>query len=135
MDAIDTNVLVYAIDRAYPEKRQICKKIVEDIFMGRKSGVVTNQILAEFAAAVTMKIEIPLKKKDAAAIIGAILTRENWNVVNYTGEMVLEALESEKPFWDALITQTLKRYNIQKIITENVKDFEGTGLMVENPFK
>lgn len=135
MDAIDTNILVYAFDSAYPAKRQICKKIIEDIFIGKKLGAVTNQILAEFASATTMKIETPLKKKDAAAIVGSILMSENWNVLNYTGETVLQALESENPFWDALITQTLKRHNIKNIITENVKDFEGTGLIAENPFK
>ena len=134
MDAIDTNILVYAFDNDYPEKRNICKKIIEDIFTGKKLGVVTNQILAEFAAAVTIKIEKPLKKEDAAAIIGSILSSENWNVVNYTGEIVLQALESEKPLWDAIIIQTLKLNNIKKIITENVKDFEDAGLLVENPF-
>ncbi len=57
MDAIDTNILVYAFDSAYPVKRQICKKIIEDIFIGKKSGAVTNQILAEFAIATTMKCQ------------------------------------------------------------------------------
>lgn len=134
MDAIDTNILVYAFDSAYPEKRRVCKKIVEDIFSGKRLGVVTNQILAEFAFAISMKIETPVNKKDITAIVGSILTSENWKVVNYTGETVLQALESEKPLWDAIIVQTLKMHNIKKIITENVKDFRRTGLTVKNPF-
>ncbi len=133
MDAIDTNILVYAFDTAYPNKRNVCKKIVSDIFAGEKSGAVTNQILAEFSSAVTAKIEKPLKKADAAAIVGSILASENWTVFDYTGEMVLQALKSENPFWDALIVQTLKKNNVDKIITENTKDFKGSGLTIENP--
>ena len=124
MDAIETNILVYAFDSAYPKKREICKKLVEDIFLGYKSGVVTNQILAEFSVVVTTKIEKGLSKKDAAAIVGSILSSKNWRVLNYTGENVLNALNSEEPFWDAVIIQTLKTNNIRRIITENVKDFK-----------
>ncbi len=133
MDAIDTNILVYAFDTAYPKKREMCKKIITDIFAGKTHGVVTNQILAEFSFAVTTKIEKPLSKKDAASIVGSILSSENWKVIGYTGETVLHALNSPQPFWDALIAQTLKANNVKKIITENVKDFEGS-LQVNNPF-
>ena len=123
MDAIDTNILVYAFDSAYPKKREICKKIIEDIFLGDKSGVVTNQILAEFSIVVTTKIEKPLSKKDAAAIVGSVLSSKSWKVLNYSGENILNALNSEEPFWDALIIQTLKTNNIKRIVTENIKDF------------
>ena len=44
MDAIDTNILVYAFDIAYPKKREVCGKIVSDIFSGNGSAAVTNQI-------------------------------------------------------------------------------------------
>lgn len=132
MDAIDTNILVYAFDLAYPEKREVCKKIVQDIFSGKKRGVVTNQILAEFSFAVTNKIEKPLLKKDAAAIVGSILSSNNWDVLNYDGNNVLNALKAPEPFWDALITHTVKGH-ADRIITENVKDF-GKSFEAYNPF-
>jgi len=133
MIGLDTNILVYAFDKAYPKKREICKKIINDIFNGKKVGAVTNQILAEFASAVTKKIEKPLKKDDAIAIIGAIYFSENWKVFNYSGKTVLEALRLNKPFWDSLIIETLKENNVQEIVTENSKDFENNGLKVFNP--
>ena len=74
MNAIDTNILVYAFDKAYPEKRKICKKIIEEIFKGKNIGVVTNQILAEFAVTVTKKVEKPLNKSEVTAIINSILS-------------------------------------------------------------
>ena len=134
MIAIDTNILVYAFDAAYPEKREIAKKIVTDIFSGKKEGVLTNQILAEFSVVVTKKVERPLSKEETQSIIGAILSSQNWKVFNYTGETVLRALKQNKPFWDALIVETLKEHNISKIITENVKHFEQSGVSVMNPF-
>ncbi|MBI5072934.1 hypothetical protein HZA99_03885 [Candidatus Woesearchaeota archaeon] len=55
MIALDTNILVYAFDNAYPKKREICKKLVLNIFNGKQKGVLTNQILAEFSAVVTKR--------------------------------------------------------------------------------
>ena len=126
MDAIDTNILVYAFDLGYPKKREVCGKIISGIFSGNKSAAITNQILAEFSFIVTAKIEKPLSKKDAAAIVGSILSSSNWNVINYTGDNVLNALNSAEPFWDALIIQTLKANNVSRIITENAKDFKNS---------
>ncbi len=135
MIAIDTNILVYAFDTAYNEKREICKKIINEIFEGKKTGVVTNQILGEFANVVTRKIEKPLTKEDTISIIGAILVSKNWKVLTYSGETVLNALKLNKNFWDSVVIQTLKEHNVREIITENVRDFEGSGLIIINPFE
>jgi predicted nucleic acid-binding protein len=135
MIAIDTNILVYAFDTTYPEKRNICKKLIEEIFNGHQKGIMTNQILAEFVVVVTKKIEKPLTKLQTESIIGAILASENWNIINYDGEDVLKALKSKQFFWDALIAQTLKRNSVNALITENEKHFENSGLKIINPFK
>lgn len=132
MNAIDTNILVYAFDSAYPEKQKICKEIILDIFKGKNQAAVTNQILAEFAAIVTKKIEKPMQRSDASAIIEAILSSSNWHVLNYTEKTVLNALQSREHFWDALIAQTLREHNIQAIVTENGKHF--TSIEVIEPF-
>lgn len=134
MNAVDTNILVYAFDTDYPQKQAICRKIVQDIFDGKDKGVVTNQILAEFASAVTKKIDKPLEWSRAQAIIGTILASSNWEVLNYSGETILKALESKIPFWDSLIVQTLKENNVTTIITENTKDFVESGIKAINPF-
>lgn len=135
MIALDTNILVYAFDSAYPEKREICRKIIVDIFSGKKMGVVTNQILAEFSIIVTKKIEKPLSKEDACAIIGSILMSENWKVYQYSGETVMHALTSQQPFWDALIISTLKEHTVEEILTENQRHFQNSGINVTNPFR
>ena len=133
MTAIDTNILVYAFDTAYAQKRKVCRTILQEVFEGKKQGVVTNQILAEFAYVVTRKIEKPLSKNEVRAIIASILNSSNWKVYNYKGDNVFHAILSEQSFWDALIVQTLKENNVPEIITENVKDFVGTGINAKNP--
>ncbi|MFH1916389.1 MAG: PIN domain-containing protein [Nanoarchaeota archaeon] len=135
MNAIDTNILVYAFDTAYQKKRETCKELIKSIFDGKEEAVITNQILAEFAAVITKKIQKPLSRKDAETIIGAILSCKNFQVINYSGKTVLSAIQSKKQFWDALIIATLKENNITGIITENEKDFTGEGMTVRNPFK
>src|SRR3989344_6712530 len=128
MIGIDTNILVYAFDTAYPEKRVICREIIKKIFDGREKGAVTSQVLAEFANAVTRKIEKPLPEDSAKAIIGSILSSESWIVYNYTGETILKSLPAKGPFWDFLIAQTFKENNVDAIITENIKDFKEFGI-------
>lgn len=134
MDAIDTNILVYAFDTAYPSKRAVCKNLVQSVFEGRRVAVLTNQILAEFAFAVMRKIERPMSREEVEAIIGAILSSPHWKVFNYTAHTLHRAVSSPHPFWDALIIQTLKENNVHKIITENTKDFAASGVIPSNPF-
>lgn len=133
MNAIDTNILIYAFDTAYPEKRNICQKILKNIFEGNEQGIVTNQILAEFSSAASKKIQYPLTQQEITAIIGAILASNNWKVLNYTGQTVLHAVNTNQPFWDALITQTLKENNIKTILTEDIKGFADSGITAKNP--
>jgi len=102
MIAIDTNILVYAFDSAYPTKREICKNLINEIFNGKKEGVVTNQILAEFCAVVTKKMEKPLSKEQACSIVGAILASQNWKVLTYTGETVMHAVTGTKSSSESL---------------------------------
>ncbi len=135
MIGIDTNILVYAFDTTYKEKRAVCKEIVEKIFEGKQKGAITNQILAEFVNVVTRKIEKPLPEETAKAIIGAVITSENWEIYNYTGETILNSLPSRGPFWDFLIAQTFKENNVNMIITENTKDFKEFDIKTVNPFK
>jgi predicted nucleic acid-binding protein len=134
IQAVDTNVLIYAIDDDQPQKRHKARAILEDAVASKLQLAVTNQILAEFSDVVTSKITHPLSKDEAKLFVSAILSNSNFHVYDYTSKTVLNALDSDKPFWDSLIAETLKENGIRTIITENTKDFKGTGLLVKNPF-
>ncbi len=135
MKGVDTNILVYAFDLSCEEKRMKCKKIVWNVFNGIESAAITNQILAEFFIAVTKKIEKPLSVDEAKAIIGAILSSENWKVFNYTAETLFNTLDNNiSHFWDALIARTFLENGIREILTENTADFSNLGIMAIKPF-
>ncbi len=134
MIAIDTNVLVYAYDTQAPKKREIALEIYRSIASGKVRGVVTNQVLAEFASVVIRKWKSAGTREDAAALVHTISANRNWTVHTYNQRTVLTAIESKQPFWDALLAQTLLENGVREIYTENVKDFEGTGVKAINPF-
>lgn len=136
----DTNILVYAYDESEKEKRQIAEKLVEDVFLGNINGILSNQILSELFYVLTEKINKPLKKEIAAAIIRKYILSSKWHMVNYTSVTVLRAALSasqhNNSFWDTLISETMKENGIVQIITENEKDFKNIpGIRVRNPFK
>ena len=135
MNAIDTNILVYAVDSAYPEKKKVCEKLVSSIFEGKQMAAVTNQILAEFVWVATRKMQNPLSREDAALFVNAVMSSIYWKVLNYTGDTVCKALDSSVVFWDGLIIETLKENGVRGIITENTRDFSGQGIIVHNPFE
>lgn len=134
MTAFDTNILVYAFDADYPDKQETAKNLVEEVFNGERRGVITNQILGEFTYVTTQRFEEPLQQEELESIIWTFLYSENWQVLDYTGETVLHATRSTTAFWDGLLTQTLKEHGVNKILTENTQDFQGTGITPHNPF-
>ncbi|MFH1649204.1 MAG: PIN domain-containing protein [Candidatus Woesearchaeota archaeon] len=129
MIAIDTNILVYAFDITSLKHSQ-CAQLVEGIMTGKQQGAVTNQILAEFSDVITRKVKNPFSSDEARRIIDSILRSRNWTVLDYTGKTVSNALGVQGHFWDLLIVQTLRENGLKAIVTENVKDFIGSGLEV-----
>jgi len=136
---IDTNVLFYAFDVADEKKRAVAKKIIKEITDGKKSGVISNQVLAELFSNLTKKAKNPLEKETAQAIINGFIDSTQWKKVNYTEKTVSRAIESSLAenmhFWDALICETMLENKVYLIFTENTKDFRSKLLKVKNPFK
>lgn len=137
---VDTNVLVYAFDASEKEKNRIAKKIIEEITLGEKKGVVSNQILAELFVVLTRKVDSPIEAEKAQAIVNGFIDSMHWRKVNYTALTVSRAIESsareKRHFWDALITETMIENRVFSIITENTKDFRNSPhIVAKNPFK
>ncbi|MDE1833664.1 MAG: PIN domain-containing protein [Candidatus Micrarchaeota archaeon] len=136
----DTNVLVYAYDSAEPAKREICGNLVAKVFGGELAGVVTNQILAEFLYATTMKARIPFSSSEASEALDGYVKSMQWEKIDYAAETVAAAAKTSAthkvPFWDALIGETMRQSGVTTIITENERDFKRIpGIKVINPFK
>ncbi len=134
----DTSVLVYAYDKTELEKREICSKLVKEVFDKEKVGYISNQILAELYFVLTEKKGV--STEDAKTIVLNFIESDSWIKVNYDTETVKRTVNSSKTtdaiFWDILIAETMEENGIEKIYTENEKDFKKIpGIKVINPLK
>ena len=135
----DTNILVYAYDESEKEKRPIAEKLVEEVFSGEATGVISNQILSELFYVLTEKINKPLGREAAANIVRKYAMSNKWRKVNYTIDTALRAAYNSSyynsVFWDTLVAETMKENQLTQIVTENERDFKNAvGIKIINPF-
>ncbi len=133
---VDTNVLVYAYDRAEPEKQRRAYEALDHLASGGR-GVLSTQVLSELFVTVTRKIDAPLGVDEAIERLENY--HRSWPVLEVTGLIVLEAARGVRDhqfnFWDSLIWACAKLNQIETVLSE---DFD-TGSVVEgvrfdNPF-
>lgn len=132
---VDTNVLVYAVDRTEPTRQGIAQELLEKLWADH-SGLVSTQVLIEFYSTTTKKLKVPLSRAEAREIV-ALYSR--WRVIPTDPELILSAtwLEDEHTvsFWDSLIVRAALRASATWLISEDLQDGRRFGsLTVRNPF-
>jgi predicted nucleic acid-binding protein len=131
---IDTNVLVYALDKRSPDKRKRAAELLRTI-QARGGGVVSTQILQECYVAATTKLAIePLVVKDLLLNLRAL------EIVLVDFALLQEAIDcsilSRISFWDALVVVSAERAACGELWTEDLNDGQVIrGVRVRNPFQ
>ncbi|HMO58875.1 MAG TPA: PIN domain-containing protein [Roseiflexaceae bacterium] len=133
---VDTNILVYAYDRAEPEKQQQAIALLDQLVQ-HDLGALTTQILAEFFVTVTRKLAAPLSPADAYTRIEHLLVA--WMVYETSGLVVLEAARGVRDyqlsFWDAQIWATARLYQLPVVLSEDFSSGSSLeGVRFVNPF-
>lgn len=129
---LDTNILVYQLDKRFPKKQAICRSLVKDA-AGKGEAVVSTQVLQEFYVAATSKLKVD------PALVKAVLQRfENMEVVTVSQDLIHEAidisLQSKVSFWDALIVAAAESAKCELLFSEDLADGEVIrGVKVRNP--
>jgi predicted nucleic acid-binding protein len=117
---VDTNVLVYAYDRAAGVKQQQALDVLDELIQ-RSAGAITTQVLAEFFVTVTRKLAAPLSITDAYLRVENYLRA--WTVYDLTGLIVLEAARGVRDyqlsFWDAQIWAVARLNQIPVVFSED----------------
>jgi predicted nucleic acid-binding protein len=125
---VDTNVLVYAYDRAFPQKQRLALATLDYLAI-HGSGAISTQVLAEFFVTITRKIAAPLSVEDAYTRVENYL--QSWAVLEQSGLVVLEAARGVRDyrmsFWDAQIWASARLNQIACVLGE---DFS-TGSVIE----
>lgn len=131
----DTNVLVYAVDAGHPPRQ---KQAIDRLARAVKEGTValSTQVLQEFYAVTTRKLQPPLSHLDAAYQIEQLSA---FQVMASSAQSVAAALalvdKHRLQWWDALILEAALRAGADVLVSEDGQAGQRFGkLVVENPF-
>ncbi len=131
--ALDSNILVYAVDTATPAKHGICRRIVEQAFAA--DAFLVTQTIGEFLNVFARKFPDRLPEAQRAADLWV----ELFPLANSTGADVIAAsryaMKHRLQYWDSLISVVAAAAGADFLLSEDMHDGSSIdGLTVINPF-
>jgi predicted nucleic acid-binding protein len=129
----DTNVLVYADDKAAPAKQRRALDLVAE-HRRAGTGVVSLQVLQEYFVTVTRKLQV-----DARIAGRKVELLAEFDVAAPELADILAAIDLHRlhgfSFWDALVLRSAKQAGCSVLFTEDFQHGrEMEGLRILNPF-
>jgi predicted nucleic acid-binding protein len=129
---LDTNILLYADDRADPQKQERAKDVIRKVMRDR-SGRISLQVLQEYFSAATRKLGI-----DAAIARRKVELYSRLDVVRLQPSDLLAAIDLHRlhqfSIWDALILRAALISGCRMLYTEDLQPgFRLDRLTVVNP--
>jgi predicted nucleic acid-binding protein len=130
---IDTNVVVYADDAAYPKKQKIAAKLIADLYK-KGDAVISAQVMQEYYNAAVNKLRI-----DPAFAVERLRFLSKFEVVSATPQIVIAATDLNRlrnlSFWDSMILQAAITSGCDTLYSEDMQDGEiVNGVKIVNPF-
>ena len=131
---LDTNVLIYADDKAVPAKQRRAIDLVAEHRRGR-TGVLSLQVLQEYFVTVTRKLQV-----DAGVARRKVELLAEFDVAGPEVADILAAIDLHRlhgfSFWDALILRAAKQAGCSVVFSEDMQGArEVDGVKIENPFR
>ena len=132
MNAIDTNVFVYAFDDSSPTKREVARSLLASV----SDGVLLWQVACEFVSA--SRKGLPAKSDLAVVWSRLAELRAAFPLVLPTDAMLTRAAElqcrTRIQFWDSLIYSACLEAGIGRLYSEDMPGCTIEGLEIVNPF-
>ena len=130
----DTNVLVYADDKAAPAKQRRALDLVTEHRRAR-TGVVSLQVLQEYFVTVTRKLHV-----DVSIARRKVELLAEFHVAAPDVSDILAAIDLHRlhnlSFWDALVVRSAKQSGCTVLFSEDMQHTRNLdGLQIVNPFK
>lgn len=132
---VDTNVLLYAEDRAHAAKHAQARAWLRALWLGR-CGRLSTQVLNEFYVNATRKLTPPMPAGDARAEVRRYQGWDPWQVDHATVQAAW-AVESRfgLHYWDALVVAAAQQQGCTLLLTEDLQhDLRIDTLRILNPF-
>ena len=130
----DTNVLIYADDKAAPAKQRRALDLLSE-HRRAGTGVVSMQVLQEYFVTVTRKLGV-----DARVARRKVELLAEFDVAAPDIADILAAIDLHRlhgfSFWDALILRAAKQAGCGVLFTEDMQEArEMDGVRMVNPFR
>ena len=130
----DTNVVVYADDKAAPAKQRRAVDLVAEHRRAR-TGVVSLQVLQEYFVTVTKKLHV-----DSSIARRKLELLAEFDVVAPEVADILAAIDLHRlhgfSFWDALVLRAAKQAGCSVVFSEDMQNARDVdGLEIVNPFR
>ncbi len=130
---LDTNILLYADDRADPRKRDLAQDLIRQAIRNG-DGRISLQVLQEYFAAATRKLGI-----DAAIARRKVELYSRLDTVRLEAQDLLAAIDLHRlhrfSIWDALIIRAAMISGCREVYTEDLQaGFRLGNLEIVNPF-
>jgi predicted nucleic acid-binding protein len=130
---VDTNVFVYADDKAARSKRVRAREVVSELIR-TKRAVVSTQVMQEYFAAAIKKLG--LSPERARVRVGRL---NRLHVVVIRPELILAAIDLCRlhplSFWDALVVRSASAAGCARLLSEDMQHGQTIdGVRIDNPF-
>lgn len=132
---VDTNVLIYCVDDADPEKRDRARAWVGACWQAR-CGRVSTQVLNEFYVVARRKFKAAISAGDARAEVRRYQAWHPWVIDHATVETAW-AVEARYglSYWDALVVASAQAIGCSHLLSEAMQHEQRIGkLQIINPF-
>lgn len=131
---VDTNILLYAIDRHDHAKQMKARRLIESL-SGEGTGVISTQVIQEFYVGATRKLGVdPLQAKDMLiALAGMEIVVVDMDLIHNAVDC---SILNKLSFWDALIITSAEKASCRQLWTEDLNDGQTVrGVRIVNPFR
>lgn len=130
---LDTKVLVYANDRAHPDRQARAGELITRAFETRR-GCLSTQVLNEFFWVATRKLGLPPENARAQ-----VVQLRKLDTVIVDPELIVSAIDlhiiHRISFWDALIVKGAAVAGCRRLYTEDMNAGQVIdGVEIVNPF-
>lgn len=130
---LDTNVLIYSVDRADPAKQHTALELIARHAKDR-TGVISTQVLQEFYSAATRKLGIePLQARQHLRDFRV------FDIVQVIPAIIEEGIDCsilhQLSFWDGLILAAAATAKSTELLSEDLSHGQRLqGVTIRNPF-
>jgi predicted nucleic acid-binding protein len=130
----DTNVLIYADDKAAPAKQRRALDLVAE-HRRAGTGVVSLQVLQEYFVTITRKLRVDQRIARRKVELLAEFDIASTDVTDILAAIDLHFLHGFS-FWDALVMRSAKQAGCSVLLTEDMQETrEIDGIRIVNPFR